>query len=97
MLEHYAALGAPYCHEVDAEANGFLDLRDETKLYLANEHLLPLRKKHCGQRLPDVGKYSWRIMREEYNQMTSVLCPDMHDVEFTFNSLQKSSSYEALS
>ena len=47
--------------------------------------------------LPNVGKYNWRVMREEYDMFTSVLCPDMHDVEFTFNALQASSSYDAAS
>ena len=46
---------------------------------------------------PNPGKYSWRIMREEYRQWTSVLCDDMHDVDFQFNSLQHSSSYDATS
>ena len=44
-----------------------------------------------------MGKYSWRIMREEYHQMMSVACPDMYDVDFQFNSLQHSKSYEATS
>ena len=52
---------------------------------------------YCRQRIPNVGKYSWRIMREEYRQMMSVACPDMYDVDFQFNSLQHSKSYEATS
>ena len=34
-------------------------------MYLDNHHLLPLRKRYCGQRLPNLGKYSYRIVREE--------------------------------
>ena len=49
------------------------------------------------QRIPNVGKYSWRLLREEYRQMTAVVCDDMHDVDFTFNSLQHSASYDATS
>ena len=51
------------------------DLNELKELYLANEHLLPLRKKYCGQRLPDLGKYSWRVIREEYNLMMASYCP----------------------
>ena len=57
----------------------------------------PLAVQFCRQRIPNVGKYSWRIMREEYRQWTSVLCDNMHSVEYTFNSLQASSSYDATS
>ena len=67
------------------------------ELYLQNEHLTPVRQRYCRTRIPNVGKYSWRIMREEYRQMTAVVCDNMHDVEFTFNSLQHSSSYDAIS
>ena len=34
-------------------------------LYLDNQHYKPLRQKYCGQRLPNLGKYSYRIVREE--------------------------------
>ena len=36
-------------------------------------------------------------MREEYRTMTAVVCDNMHDVDFTFNSLQHSQSYDATS
>ena len=35
------------------------------------------------------------VRRDEYHSMVSYVCPDMHDTEFTFNSLQASSSYDA--
>ena len=44
-----------------------------------------------------VGKYSWRMIREEYRSMTSVVCDNMHDVDYTFNSLQHSQSLDATS
>ena len=60
------------------------------QLYLANEHLRPLRQHYCGQRLPNLGKYSWRVVREEYDQMMKSYCPDdqMHDTAYTFGRLQ---------
>ena len=59
-------------------------------LYLDNQHYKPLRQKYCRQRLPNNGKYNYRIVRDEYVQMTSVVCEDMHDTNFAFNSLQES-------
>ena len=56
-----------------------------------------MRQYYCRQRIPNVGKYSWRLLSEEYRQMTAVVCDDMHDVDFTFNSLQHSASYDATS
>jgi len=73
------------------------NLTNLKEVYLQNEHLTPIRQRFCRTRIPNVGKYSWRIMREEYRQYTSVLCDDMHDVDFQFNSLQHSSSYDATS
>ena len=76
---------------------GIANLTNLKELYLQNEHLTPVRQFYCRQRIPNVGKYSWRIMREEYQHMTAVVCDNMHDVDFTFNSLQHSSSYDATS
>ena len=66
------------------------DLGELEELYLANEHLLPLRRKYCGMRLPDAGRYSWRVIREEYDMMMASYCPDdqILDTEQTFNTLQ---------
>jgi len=77
--------------------SGIQHLINLKELYLQNEHLTPVRQRYCRQRIPNVGKYSWRILREEYREMTSVVCDNMHDVDFTFNSLQHSSSYDATS
>ena len=62
-------------------------------LYLDNQHYKPLRQQYCGQRMPNNGKYNYRIVREEYQQMTSVICEEMHDTNFAFNSLQASGVY----
>ena len=35
-------------------------------LYLDNEHYKPLRQKYCRQRIPNNGKYSYTIVREQY-------------------------------
>ena len=60
------------------------------ELYLQNDHLKPIRQSRCRMRVPNVGKFSWRIIREEYRHMVSVSCDDMYDTDFTFNSLQAS-------
>ena len=66
------------------------DLYQLDQLYVANEHLLPLRKKYCGQRIPDIGKYSWRVVRDDYDNMMASYCPEGHllTTEQTFNKLQ---------
>lgn len=66
-------------------------------LYLQNEMLAPVRQRYCRIRIPNVGKYNWRIMRDEYSHYTSVTCDNPYDVEFTFNSLQASGTYDATS
>ena len=45
------------------------------------------------QRLPNLGKYNYRIVRDEYLRMTAMVCDEMHDTSFTFNSLQESGVY----
>ena len=42
-------------------------------MYVQNEHLLPLRRKFCGQL--NNGKYNWRIVRDEYHQMMGSTAP----------------------
>lgn len=76
---------------------GIQNLTNLKELYLQNEHLTPVRQYWCRQRIPNVGKYSWRLLREEYRHMTAVTCDNMHDVDYTFNSLQHSQSYDATS
>ena len=62
-------------------------------LYLQNDHLKPLRLRYCRQRIPNVGKYSHRVVREQYVEMMSHVCEDIYSTEFTFNSLQDSGMY----
>ena len=62
-------------------------------LYLDNQHYAPLRQYYCGQRLPNNGKYNYRIVRDEYLTMTSIPCDNMHDTNFAFSSLQESGVY----
>ena len=64
-------------------------------LYLDDEHYLPLRKYYCGQRLPNVGKYSYSIVRENYLQMDASICEDMHDTLYTFNPLEVSQAIDS--
>jgi Leucine-rich repeat (LRR) protein len=63
-------------------------------LYLDHEHLRPLRQRYCRQRLPNLGKYNYRIVRDDYKQMVAMECDQMHSTAFTFNSLQQSGSYD---
>ena len=78
--------------DVPASIAELINLKE---LYLQNEHLKPVRQRYCRTRIPNVGKMNWRQLRDEYHSMVSYVCPDMHDTEFTFNSLQASSSYDA--
>ena len=79
-----------------AVPQGIRELFNLEELYLAHEHLLPIRKRHCGQRLPDLGKYSWIFVQREYDQMMASYCPDdqIYDTAFTWSSLQDSGMYE---
>ena len=42
---------------------GIQNLTNLKELYLQNEHLTPVRQRYCRQRIPNVGKYSWRMVR----------------------------------
>ena len=73
--------------DVPASVRDLLELKE---LYLAHEHLKPLRKRYCGQRLPNLGKYSYRMVRDEYDQMMASYCPEdeMRSTQSTFSRLQ---------
>ena len=60
-------------------------------LYLPSEQLLPLRLRYCQQRLPSVGKYSYRIVREQYFQMISAICPQPYTTLTAFGTLTQMS------
>lgn len=79
-----------------AARSSIRDLQNLRELYLANEHLLPLRKRYCGQRLPNMGRYNYLIIREEYDKMMETYCPpdQLHSTEYTFSTLQQSGVYE---
>jgi len=72
------------------------ELGNLEELYLGYEHLLPLRRRYCGQRLPNLGKYSWILVSQQYDDMMESHCPEeqMHDTSFTFSTLQDSGVYE---
>jgi Leucine-rich repeat (LRR) protein len=56
-------------------------------LYLPNEQLLPLRLHYCQHRLPNLGKYSYRLVREEYYRFASAICPEPFDTLSAFGTL----------
>ena len=58
-------------------------------LYLPNEQLSPLRMHYCQQRLPSLGKYSYRLIREEYQRFASAICPDAFDTLEAFGTLSQ--------
>lgn len=58
-------------------------------LYLQNEQLLPLRLRYCGQRMPRLGKYSYRLVREEYHRMVNSICPEPLDTLNAFSSMNE--------
>ena len=43
---------------------------------MPDETLLALRKYRCGERLNKVGKFNYKIVRDEFGLMNSKLCPD---------------------
>ena len=70
---------------------GIAKLRDLKHLYLANEHLRPIRQYFCRQRQnPRLGKYSWVMVAWEYHRLMAAPCEGMYDTAFTFNSLTES-------
>ena len=53
-------------------------------------HLLRCKRKRnkwCGVRIPNVGKFSWRMVREDYKDMVWHTCDNLHSTEFAFNAL----------
>ena len=70
--------------DMPSELGLLLNLR---LLYLPNEQLLPLRLRYCQSRLPNLGKYSYRLVREEYYRMASSICPEPYDTLSAFGTL----------
>ena len=51
------------------------DLYGLKYLYIQNDHLLPVRKRYCGQRLQDVGKFNWMVVQSECARLTTRATP----------------------
>ena len=83
-LETFDAYNNQFDGAMPSELGQLINLR---LFYVPNEQLLPLRMRYCQQRLPNVGKYSYRIVREEYYKMIQSLCPEPHDTLNAFGTL----------
>ena len=73
-----------FAGDLPSELGELINLR---LLYLPNEQLLPLRLRYCQHRLPNLGKYSYRLVREEYYKMASSICPEPYDTLSAFGTL----------
>ena len=83
-LEELDLYGNVFAGDVPSQIGRLTNLR---LLFLPNEQLLPLRLRYCQQRMPNVGKYSYRIMREEYQRMMTSICPEPYDTLNAFGTL----------
>ena len=83
-LETLDLYSNPLAGDVPSEIARLINLR---LLYLPNEQLYPLRMHYCQQRLPSLGKYSYRLIREEYQRFASAICPDPFDTLEAFGTL----------
>ena len=72
--------------DIPASVENLINLR---VLFVPNDQLLPVRQYYCRQRIPNVGKYSYRLVREEYHRMVSSLCPDPYDTAEAFSTLSE--------
>lgn len=72
---------------------GIQNLTSLQYLYVDNKHYKLLRNYYCRQRLPDNGKYNYRIVRDMYYEMANAYCENPYDTNFAFNSLQVSKAY----
>ena len=70
--------------DMPSELGRLINLR---LMYLPNEQLLPLRLRYCQHRLPNLGKYSYRLVREEYYKMASSICPEPYDTLSAFGTM----------
>ena len=74
----------PLQGDVPSELARLINIR---LFYIPNQNLRPLRTHYCGQRLPNVGKYNYRIVREEFMRMATSICPEPLDTLGTFGTL----------
>ena len=83
--------------ELDLYNNSFTGDLPETianlinlkQLYADNEQLGVLRLHYCRQRMPNVGKYSWHILREEYHRFAQAICEDPYSTVEAFGTLDE--------
>ena len=79
---------------VGAVPSSIKNLTNLKILYVQNEQLEPVRNRYCRIRIPNVGKYNWRILRDGYSHYSSVTCDNPYPTGYAFNSLQASGGYD---
>ena len=83
--KYFALVGRRrYGNPLEGDLPDISSLINLKRLYVPNSLLLPLRRFYCGQRLVDLGKYSYRMVREEYHRMMECPCPQVLTTEQTF-------------
>lgn len=85
-LETLDLYNNPFAGNMPSELGRLINLR---LMYLPNEQLLPLRLRYCQYRLPSLGKYSYRLVREEYYKFASSICPEPYDTLSAFGTLSQ--------
>ena len=72
-LNHLDLYGNPIDGDLPSQIEHLVNLK---YFYVPDETLLALRKYRCGERLNKVGKFNYKIVRDEFGLMNSKLCPD---------------------
>ena len=85
-LEDLDVYNNPLTGDLPSSIQHLINLRT---LYVPNELLLPVRLRYCQRRLPNVGKYNYRIVQQEYLRMASSLCPEPYDTLTAFGTLSQ--------
>jgi len=62
------------------------------QLFVDKEQLTALRLFYCRQRFPRLGKYSYRMLREEYHRFAQAVCEQPYSVVQAFGSLDEMAS-----
>ena len=92
-ISHRFILVLLYTQIVGAVPSSIKNLTNLKILYVQNEQLEPVRNRYCRIRIPNVGKYNWRILRDGYSHYSSVTCDNPYPTGYAFNSLQASGGY----
>uniref|UniRef100_A0A7S0LP44 Leucine-rich repeat-containing N-terminal plant-type domain-containing protein n=1 Tax=Coccolithus braarudii TaxID=221442 RepID=A0A7S0LP44_9EUKA len=79
---------------VGAIPSSIENLENLKLLYVDNENTEPLQQHYCRQRLPNLRKYSWRILRDRYRQIADSVCDESYDTSFTFSTLEEVTGFE---